>query len=136
MRRRWCWALMMLPMMALPLIVDAATGAWSDSVSGPTLSVRGNWRMTPALQAPSSASGTITVVNWRYQLSRPAPSGLIVRLCAGQRCVEIEGGSGSTRSLATIAADETLHLAFGFQGQGALPPGLRVVSSQVTVNYQ
>ena len=116
--RRWCWALMMLPMMALPLSVDAA-GSWNDSASGPSLGVRGNWHTTPALKAPSPAVGAITVVNWRYQLSRPAPSGLIVRLCATQRCV-----------------DETLHLAFGFQGKGALPPGLRVVSSEVTVNYQ
>ena len=133
--RRWCWALMMLPMMALPLSVDAA-GSWNDSASGPSLGVRGNWHTTPALKAPSPAVGAITVVNWRYQLSRPAPSGLIVRLCATQRCVEIEGGSGSTRSLANIPADETLHLAFGIQGKGALPPGLRVVSSEVTVNYQ
>jgi flagellar protein FlhE len=126
---------MMLPMMALPLSVDAA-GSWNDSASGPSLGARGNWHTTPGLKAPSPAVGAITVVNWRYQLSRPAPSGLIVRLCATQRCVEIEGGSGSTRSLANIPADETLHLAFGFQGKGALPPGLRVVSSEVTVNYQ
>jgi len=127
---------MMLPMVALPLNVNAAGGAWSDSASGPSIGVRGNWLMTPAMKAPSSAPGAITTVSWRYQLSRPAPSGMIVRLCTTQRCVEIEGGSGSTRGLANIPAEETLHLAFGFQGKGALPPGLRVVSSQVTVNYQ
>ena len=134
--RRWCWALMMLPMVALPLYVNAAGGAWSDSASGPSIGVRGNWLMTPAMKAPSSAPGAITTVSWRYQLSRPAPSGMIVRLCTTQRCVEIEGGSGSTRGLANIPAEETLHLAFGFQGKGALPPGLRVVSSEVTVNYR
>ena len=83
--RRWCWALMMLPMMALPLRVDAATGAWSASASGPSLGARGTWLMTPALKAPSAAPGTITVVNWRYQLSAPPPSGLVVRLCTTQR---------------------------------------------------
>ncbi|MDY0926566.1 flagellar protein FlhE [Pantoea trifolii] len=134
--RRWCWTLMMLPMMALPLAVDAASGAWTANASGPSMGVRGNWLKTPALRAPSSAPGNISLVNWRYQLSRPAPSGLLVRLCAGDRCVEIEGASGSTRGLANVAAEETLHLAFGFQGKGALPPGLRVVSSEVTVNYQ
>lgn len=134
--RRWCWACLLLPVMALPLAAEAATGAWSARASGPSLGVRGNWLLTPALKAPSSAPGTITVVNWRYQLSRPAPSGLVVRLCSTQRCVEIEGGSGSTRSLANTDAEETLHLAFGFQGQGALPPGLRVINSEVTVNYQ
>jgi flagellar protein FlhE len=134
--RRWCWTFMLLPMMALPLASEAANGAWSANASGPSLGVRGNWLKTPALRAPSAAPGTISTVNWRYQLSRPAPSGLLVRLCAGDRCVEIEGANGSTRSLANIAADETLHLVFGFQGKGALPPGLRVVSSEVTVNYQ
>ncbi len=134
--RRWCWALMMLPIIALPLAANAASGAWTANASGPSLGVRGNWMKTPALRAPSSAPGTIYLVNWRYQLSRPAPSGLVVRLCAADRCVEIEGANGSTRGLANVAAEETLHLEFGFQGQGALPPGLRVISSQVTVNYQ
>ncbi len=133
--RRWCWALMMLPLMTLPLAAEAADGAWTASASGPSLGVRGNWLMTPALRAPSAAPGMISVVNWRYQLSRPAPSGLVVRLCASQRCVEIEGASGSTRALANVSAEETLHLAFGFQGRGALPPGLRVIGSEVTVNY-
>jgi flagellar protein FlhE len=123
-------------MMVLPLASNAASGAWTANVSGPSLGARGNWLMTPALRAPSSAPGNISLVHWRYQLSRPAPSGLVVRLCAANRCVEIEGASGSTRGLANVAAQETLHLAFGFQGTGALPPGLRVVSSEVTVNYQ
>ncbi|MBU6517641.1 flagellar protein FlhE [Pantoea dispersa] len=123
-------------LLALPLTGQAASGAWQASASGPSLGVRGNWLLSPALKAPSAAPGTISLVNWRYTLSRPAPSGLVVRLCASQRCVELDGASGSTRGLANVAADETLHLAFGFQGQGALPPGLRVVSSEVMVNYQ
>ncbi|ORM75039.1 flagellar protein FlhE [Pantoea wallisii] len=134
--RRSFQLLMLLSAMALSLSADAASGAWSASVSGPGLGARGNWLLSPALKAPSAAPGVISTVNWRYTLSRPAPSGLVVRLCASQRCVELDGASGTTRGLANVTADETLHLAFGFQGQGALPPGLRVVSSEVTVNYQ
>lgn len=126
----------MLMMFALPLTAAAATGAWSASVSGPSLGARGSWLITPALKAPSAAPGVISQVNWRYTLSQPAPSGLVVRLCASQRCVELDGASGMTRGLANVDAADTLHLAFGFQGQGALPPGLRVISSEVTVNYQ
>ncbi len=128
------WLLLLLTL--LPLTGSAATGAWSASVSGPGLGARGSWLLSPALQPPSAAPGVINQVNYRYRLSLPAPSGLIVRLCASQRCVPLEGASGTTRELALIPADQPLHFAFGFQGQGALPPGLRVISSEVTVNYQ
>ncbi|WP_312830383.1 flagellar protein FlhE, partial [Pantoea anthophila] len=37
---------------------------------------------------------------------------------------------------AHLSADEPLHMVFGFAGSGALPPGLRVVSSEVMVNYE
>ncbi len=135
MRRAWQRRLLGV-LLALPLLANAGGGAWTAQASGPTLGVRGNWLITPALKAPSAAAGTISEIYWRYELSRPAPSGLVVRLCATTRCVEIEGESGSTRGLANITAEDTLHLAFGFQGRGALPPGLRVISSTVTVNYQ
>ncbi|MDF2785622.1 MAG: flagellar protein flhE [Pantoea eucrina] len=133
---RRCYQIVLPLLLLAPLAGIAATGAWSASVSGPGLGARGSWLLSPALQAPSAAPGNIAVVSWRYQLSRPAPSGLVVRLCASQRCVELDGASGSTRGLALIPAEEPLYLAFGFQGQGSLPPGLRVLSSEVTVNYR
>ncbi len=69
-------------LLTLPLTGKAASGAWQASASGPSLGVRGNWLLSPALKAPSAAAGTISLVNWRYTLSRPAPAGLVVRLCA------------------------------------------------------
>jgi flagellar protein FlhE len=131
MRRVWPGLFLLLPLWAV-----AADGAWHASASGPTLGARGNWLASPPLRATTRVQGTISQVSWRYRLSRPAPSGLVVRLCASQRCVLLEGASGTTRGLAHIAADETLHLACGFNGRGAVPPGLRVISSEVTVNYQ
>jgi len=68
---RRCYPLMLL-LLFTPLAGIAATGAWSASVSGPGLGARGSWLLSPALRAPSAAPGNIAVVNWRYQLSRPA----------------------------------------------------------------
>ncbi|MFH8134790.1 flagellar protein FlhE [Pantoea osteomyelitidis] len=126
---------LLLAFLLLPGLVNAADFAWHASASGPTLSQRGSWLRSPPLTPPAKTHGSIRVVNWRYQLSGPAPSGLQVRLCALQRCAVLEGASGTTRSLANVAADEPLRLVFGVMGKGRLPPGLRVVSSEVMVNY-
>ncbi|MCZ4058182.1 flagellar protein FlhE [Pantoea sp. LMR881] len=128
---RSLWMLVMLPLWA-----QAAGGAWHASANGPSLVNRGSWQHSQPLLPSAKVSGHINVVNWRYQLSKPAPSGLEVKLCAAQRCTSLEGASGTTRGLAHVAADESLHMVFGFAGKGALPPGLRVVSSEVTVNYR
>ena len=132
--RRWCWGLALLSLSALPLY--AATGAWHASASGPALSNRGSWVKSKPLRAPPGVTGAVTLINWRYQLTGPAPSGLQVKLCGAQRCAELEGGSGTTRALAHLDAGETLYMVFGVAGRGALPPGLRVLSSDVMVNYQ
>lgn len=125
--------ILLLWLTSLPL--QAATGAWHASASGPQLGHRGSWMAAKPLRPPAGVSGSITQIAWRYQLSGAAPSGLRVRLCGGQRCVTLEGGSGVTRELAQLAADETLYMTFGFLGRGSLPPGLRVISSEVMVNY-
>lgn len=126
--------LALLLLISLPLC--AASGAWHASVSGPPLSNRGGWVKSKPLIAPPGVVGTVKVINWRYQLTAPAPSGLQVKLCGAQRCATLEGGSGATRELAHLDAGETLYMVFGVAGRGALPPGLRVLSSEVMVNYQ
>ncbi|MEZ3498933.1 flagellar protein FlhE [Pantoea sp. KPR_PJ] len=124
----------LLLMVSLPL--HAASGAWHASASGPALSHRGSWMKSKPLVAPPGTAGAVSVINWRYQLTGPVPSGLQVRLCGVQRCATLEGGSGATRELAHLNAGETLYMLFGVAGRGALPPGLRVLSSEVMVNYQ
>ncbi|MFV9669283.1 flagellar protein FlhE [Pantoea graminicola] len=127
---------LILALMLLPLAAQAGGGAWNASASGPPLANRGSWQRSQPLVPPADIAGEVSVISWRYQLSRPAPSGLEVRLCGEQRCTTLEGASGITRGLAHLNASETLHMVFGFAGSGALPPGLRVVSSEVMVNYE
>lgn len=131
---RWriiCFALCLISVPSL-----AASGAWHASASGPALSYRGGWFKSRPLTAPAGISGNITEVSWRYKLTGPAPSGLQVQLCSTQRCTPLEGASGVTHGLAQVEAGETLHMVFGVAGKGTLPPGLRVLSAGVMVNYR
>jgi len=125
------WLLMLLPGISL-----AAGGAWHASATGPGLQNRGVQASSRPLAPSEAVSGAITEVAWRYVLSTPAPAGLQVRLCAENRCVPIEGGSGSTRGLSNVAAGETLRFIYHVEGKGRVFPIVRVVSNEVMVNYQ
>lgn len=83
------WLVMAFVM--LPLMAQAAGGAWSATANGPLLANRGSWQRAQPLTPPADIGGEVSVINWRYQLSRPAPSGLQVRLCGEQRCTSLEG---------------------------------------------
>ena len=125
------WLLLILPGMSV-----AADGAWHASVSGPSLSNRGEQASSLPLRPPEAVTGVMNTVIWRYTLMAPAPAGLQVRLCSESRCVAIEGGSGSTQSLTNVAAGETLHFIYQVEGKGRVFPVLRVLSNEVMVNYQ
>ncbi|MGE9549894.1 flagellar protein FlhE [Erwinia amylovora] len=116
--------------------VAMAGGAWQATGNGPGLQNRGMQAFSPVLSAPEGVQGTITQISWRYTLTGPAPSGLIVHLCAQSRCVVLEGASGSTRGLTNVNAAENLHFVYGVQGKGKLPRALRVLSNEVMVNYR
>ncbi|WP_158784812.1 flagellar protein FlhE [Pantoea sp. BAV 3049] len=125
----------LLFLLCLPGLAMAG-GAWQASGPGPGLQNRGMQAFSPALSAPEAVQGAMTQISWRYTLTGPAPSGLIVHLCAQSRCVVLEGASGSTRGLTNVNAAENLHFVYGVQGKGKLPRALRVLSNEVMVNYQ
>lgn len=120
--------------MLLPALASAS-GAWQASSPGPGLQNRGMQASSPALTAREPVKGAITEVSWRYVLTRPAPSGLIVHLCAEKRCVPLDGASGTTRGLSNLTAFQSLYFVYGVQGKGRLDRDLRVLSNQVMVNY-
>ncbi|MEN5015215.1 flagellar protein FlhE [Erwinia sp. Eh17-17] len=123
-------------MLALPGFCQAADGGWHASASGPSLPNRGVQASSRPLTPPQPVAGEMTEVIWRYTLSAPAPAGLQVRLCSGNRCVPIEGASGSTRGLTHVAAGETLRFIYQVEGKGRVFPVVHVVSNEVMVNYQ
>ena len=102
--------LLLLPALAM------ADNAWHASSSGPALQNRGSQAMSPALSAAEPVVGNITQIAWRYELSSPAPSGMMVWLCAQNRCAELDGASGTTRGLTDVSVTEPLHFVYGFQG--------------------
>lgn len=113
-----------------------ASGAWQASSPGPGLQNRGMQASSPPLTAREPVNGAITEVSWRYVLTGPAPSGLVVHLCAEKRCVPLDGASGTTRGLSNLTAYQGLYFVYGVQGKGRLDRDLRVLSNQVMVNYQ
>ncbi|KOC87650.1 flagellar protein flhE [Winslowiella iniecta] len=128
--------LTLLILLWLPTLALAASGGWSASGTGASLSQRGVQASSPALSPPSPVNGMMTEVYWRYLLTGPTPAGMQVRLCSSTRCAAIEGSSGSTRGLSNVPANESLRFVFYVEGKGRLFPVLRVLSNQVMVNYQ
>lgn len=123
-------SLLLLPAMAM------ADNAWHASSSGPALQNRGAQATSPTLTPTEPVAGNITQIAWRYELSSPAPSGMVVYLCAQNRCAELDGASGTTRGLTDVSATEPLHFVYGFQGTGRLNRSIRVISNAVMVNYR
>ncbi|WP_455815984.1 flagellar protein FlhE [Pseudomonas cerasi] len=124
------WMLLTLPGLAI-----ASEGGWHASAMGPSLSNRGVQASSRPLSPPDAVSGVINTVVWRYTLTAPAPAGLQVRLCSENRCVPIEGGSGTTQGLTNVPAGETLRFIYQVEGKGRMFPVLRVLSNEVMVNY-
>ena len=116
---------LLMVLFMLPTLAQAAGGAWSATANGPLLANRGSWQRAQPLTPPADVGGEVSIINWRYELSRPAPPGLEVRLCGEQRCTTPEGASGSTRGLAPFNACAPLHSVLGFSRSGALSPGFR-----------
>ncbi|WP_092875183.1 flagellar protein FlhE [Izhakiella capsodis] len=117
------------------LVLAAKGGAWQSSDIGPSLDNRGVAASSRPLSPPYAVKGTMTTIGWRYELSAPAPVGLIVRLCSRTRCAILEGQSGETRGLTNVPAGETLRFIYQVEGAGRLWPTLRVKSNQIMVNY-
>ena len=126
----------LLLLLCLPQLALAAGGAWHASAPGPGLINRGMQFSSPGLKATAPVNGAITEISWRYKLNGPMPSGFAAWLCAENRCVQLDGASGTTRGLTNIQAGETLHFVYGLQGRGRLPQTLRVLGNEVMVNYR
>jgi len=126
----------LLLLLLCPVLAGAAgSGAWQASSIGATLSQRGMAVNSTALHAPTDVSGVVTLIAWRYQMMTPEPAGLTVKLCSPNRCVVLDGPSGTTRALAGISASQPLIFVWEVPGRGSFYPPLRVSSNQVIVNY-
>ena len=125
-----------LCLLLLPLFASANGGGdWQSSGVGATLSYRGVEVSSAPLNPPTDASGSVTLIVWRYQLMTPEPPGLVVKLCSGVRCIELDGASGMTRALSGVPASQPLRFVWKVSGEGRFYPPVSVISNQVIVNY-
>ncbi|WP_236640116.1 flagellar protein FlhE [Dickeya undicola] len=118
----------------------AQQGGWNTSVAGPSFQYKGILASSSALLPPSglgvTAAQSVTVIYWRYQLRSPAPMDLAVKLCAANRCVNLDGASGQTRGLEGVPANSEFRMLFYVPGNGRMATSVDVASNEISVNYK
>ncbi|WP_374106964.1 flagellar protein FlhE [Dickeya zeae] len=83
-----------------------------------------------------STAQSVTVIYWRYQLKSPAPIDLAVKLCAANRCVNLDSASGQTYGLEGIPANSEFRMLFYVPGSGRMATSVDVASNEISVNYK
>lgn len=124
-------------LLAAPLTVLAAHGAWSGSAAGPQISVgkqtyAGN-RLRPA--APLPVEAALSRISWRITLLLPPPPGLKIKLCSVAACIRLDRLAGQKAAPLPFSPGEELRFIYAVDAPGQLKPPVRVISNQITLNY-
>ncbi|WP_369075417.1 flagellar protein FlhE [Brenneria tiliae] len=132
--------------LALPFLftIDAVqaegkSGSWSDEGKQWVLSQRGRPTVSPLFSVSEKLprSARVTSVHWQYKLTRKAlPSGLKVMLCTSVRCMELRGGKGTSLAFTGDWAGHEFYFSFSLPGKGPIKPPIRILKSQLIVNYK
>jgi len=117
----------------------AASGAWANSGTGPSLT---NTGLLYTLNLPVVGSvpfgSQITVVNYSWNLSY-IPSGLVVYLCwdTTSSCMDVSSSkTGSLTAFSGLDANKKFIYAFAVPGSGSvISPFAYGQTNQVIVNY-
>lgn len=129
---------MILAQMAGTALAQERSGGWSAEGVPWTLSQKGR----PAVSRPymsedaPPAGAKIDTLYWRYRFASPPPRGLEVALCSALRCVPLRGGRGMTLAMAGDPAANPLYISVFLPGKGAIKPPVRMLRTQVIVNYR
>ncbi|EHD22044.1 flagellar protein FlhE [Brenneria nigrifluens] len=131
---------LLLAALFIPAVAFATPGAWNASKNGVVLQHRGVTAASPAFLPTANmevgSDSTITLIHWRYESLSPPPVGLVVRLCTLQRCVNLQGGSGQTRSFTGLPANSEFRFIYYIEGTGRLNRVFNVHSISIAVNYK
>lgn len=114
-------------------------GSWSDEGKSWVLNQRGRPAISPLFRVSERLpqSARVTSVYWQYKLTRKAlPSGLEVMLCTTVRCMPLRGGKGVSLAFAGDWAGHDFYFSFALPGKGPVKPPIRILKSQLIVNYQ
>lgn len=118
---------------------EERSGSWSDEGKQWVLNQRGRPAVSPLFSVSEKLpqSARVTTVYWQYKLTRKAlPSGLKVMLCTTIRCMDLRGGKGISQAFTGDWAGHDFYFSFSLPGKGAIKPPIRVLDSQLIVNYQ
>ena len=119
----------------------ASTGAWTDVIINPNITIAGSWILGPLMLAPSGTPSTSIVQNitfqwniWNYR------SDLITYLCEStlNQCIDVSGdfGAGASIQQANIPANRAWRYVFGIPGSGSVNPVLYGQNGSIAVTFQ
>ncbi|URQ60866.1 flagellar protein FlhE [Pantoea alhagi] len=113
-------------------------GSWSGAAAGPLLSVGKQTYvgepLRPAVSIPANAA--LRRISWRISLLSPSPTGLKIKLCSMTACILLDRLTGQKATPLPFSPGDELRFIYVVNTNGQLKPPVRVVSHQVTINYQ
>ena len=124
-------------LMAAPLTALAIHGAWSDTASGPQLSVGKQVYKGRALRpsAPLPSGAVLSRISWRISLLVAPPPGLEIKLCSVRTCIRLDRLIGQKAAPLPFSPDEELRFIYTINAPGQQKPPVHVVANQITINY-
>ncbi|WP_130831347.1 flagellar protein FlhE [[Erwinia] mediterraneensis] len=133
-----CVRVIVLALVALPLLAQAASGTWSKKSAGGVVSVGHQVLVSRALVAPVPLPGSAsaTRITWHIRLLNPPPVGLEIKLCTPARCVPLKALSGELQCTLPLSPAGPFRFIYSVAHHGQLIPALNVVSNQLTVTYR
>ncbi|WP_422410876.1 MULTISPECIES: flagellar protein FlhE [unclassified Endozoicomonas] len=127
-----------LGLMAQPFNASTITGAWADSVTGPTMYLRGQYYISSLMGSTTSipTNATVTLVQWNWNIANK-PAGLIVYLCDTiGGCLNVSGyQSAGSEAFRGRSANAEYYFAFGVPGSGNISPVPFGMTNNIIVNW-
>lgn len=119
----------------------ATSGAWSDVVYNPNITIAGEWIFGPLMNAPTGTPSTSIVQNitWQWNIFN-YDSNLTTYICEStlNYCFDISGsfGAGGDVSSFNIPANQSWRYGFYYAGSGSISTPLLGQNGSIAVTYQ
>lgn len=127
--------LMLASLFLFPLETPAASGSWSGTSAGGSVSVGGQILSSRPLNPTLPAGARLSRISWRISLLSPPPPGLQIKLCSQNRCVLLDSLSGNKQVTTSLTASGPFYFVYSVESRGQLAPALNVIKNQLTINY-
>ncbi|CNI68923.1 flagellar protein FlhE [Yersinia frederiksenii] len=129
-------ALMLLPLILLPVVASAVSGSWSGRSTGGAVSVGGQTLASRPLTPLLPSHAHLSQIAWRIELLSAPPLGLRVKLCSQHKCILLDSLSGRKNVDGELTTQGPFYFIYSVESQGQLLPPLNVVDNQLTIIYR